>query len=106
MSEVVDKQKDTVNYAPTFTFKAIDGRDYSVTSDVASNPPSFEVGEEVRIVYIKSNPGSAKIDSFWQLWLVETVLGFLGIFFAGAGYLLLRYEKRSLLPRDQFISAP
>jgi len=99
VSEIPDQQNNAVNYAPTFTFKAADGGTYAVTSDVATNPPSFEVGEEVRIWYIGSNPRSAEIDSFWQLWLVPVVCGGLGIFFAGAGYLLLRYERRSSVIR-------
>ena len=99
-----DEQGHAVNSAPTFTFKAVNGAAYSVTSGVASNPPSFEVGERVRIRYIRSNPKSAEIDSFWQLWFVAVVCSGLGIFFAGAGYLLFRYERRLLLPSDQLIS--
>lgn len=106
VSEVVDQQNNTVNYAPTFTFKALDGHVFSVTSGVASNPPSFEIGEEVRIRYIGGNPRSAEIDSFWQLWFVEVVLGGLGVFFTGAGYLLGRYERGLSLLRDKFISMP
>ncbi len=103
VSEIPNPQDNAVNYAPTFTFKAADGGTYAVTSGVATNPPSFEVGEEVRIRYIRSNPRSAEIDSFWQLWLVPVVCGGLGIFFAGAGYLLLQYERRSSVLR---FSAP
>jgi hypothetical protein len=106
VSEVANEQDHTVNYAPTFTFKAENGQGYSVTSSVASNPPSFEVGQEVKVRYIGGNPKSAEIDSFWQLWLVAVVCGGLGIFFAGAGYLLFRCERRSALSREQLISTP
>lgn len=106
VSAVANEQDHTVNYAPTFTFKAEDGRAYSVTSGVASNPPSFAVGQEVQVRYIRNNPVSAEIDSFWQLWLVSVVCGGLGIFFAGIGYLLFRRERRSAPLPEQFISAP
>ena len=66
LSEVVSEQDRTVNYAPTFTFKAANGKSYSVTSGVATNPPSFERGQEVQIRYIATNPTRAEIDSFWQ----------------------------------------
>lgn len=95
-----------MNYAPTFRFKAENGRAYSVTSDVASNPPIFAVGQEVPVRYIGSNPMSAEIDSFWQLWLVAVVCSGLGMFFAGAGYMLWRFERHSSLSREQAISAP
>jgi hypothetical protein len=106
VSEVADERDHAVNYAPTFTFKTENGQAYSVTSDVASNPPSFAAGQQVQVRYIRSNPTSAEIDSFWQLWLVTVVCGGLGMFFAGAGYALIRYERRLSLPRDQFISSP
>ena len=106
VSEAASEQDQTVNYAPTFTFKAEDGRAYSVTSGVASNPPSFAVGQEVQVRYTKINPESAEIDSFWQLWLVSVVCGGLGIFFAGIGYLLFRHEKRSASVREQFYLRP
>jgi len=95
VSEATKEQDDSVNYVPTVTFKAMDGHAYRVVSSVASNPPSFEIGEEVPIRYIGSNPYSAEIDSFWQLWFVAVVCIGLGIFFAGGGYLLFRYERRS-----------
>src|SRR5579871_6299377 len=104
VSEVTGEQDRTVNYAPTFTFKAENGQAYNVTSGVASNPPGFEVGQEVRVRYIGSNPMSAEIDSFWQLWLVTVVCCGLGTLFAGAGYLLFRYERHSALPHEQSIS--
>src|SRR5260370_33638414 len=71
------------------------------TSGVATNPPSLEIGEVVRVRYIKSNPRSAEIDSFKQLWLVAVVCSGLGIFFAGTGYLLFRYEQLSSVRASQ-----
>jgi len=94
VSEVVDQQNSGINYAPTFTFSAADGKEYTVTSGVASNPPDFEVGEHVRVRYLPNHPKSAEIDSFWQLWLVSVVCGGLGAVFTTAGYLLFRYERR------------
>ena len=104
VSEVTNEQDHTVNYAPTFSFKAVNGQTCSVTSGVASNPPSFAVGQEVQVRYIRGNPTSTEIDSFWQLWLLAVVCSGLGMFFAGAGYLLLRYERRSFRTREQLIS--
>src|SRR5579862_420751 len=62
-----------VSYSARFTFKALDGRDYIATAGVATNPPSFEIGEDVRVRYLPTNPSSAKLSYFWQLWF-EPVL--------------------------------
>jgi hypothetical protein len=87
-----------INYAPRFTFKAEDGRTYTVTSSLASNPPEFEIGQEVSVRYVETKPASATIDSFGQLWIFSIVFAGLGAFFTGAGYLLFRYERRSSRP--------
>ena len=93
---VEDQEQNTTNYAPRFTFSGDDGRMHTVTSDTASNPPAFQVGEQVRVRYIRGNPSSAKLDYFWQLWFIPIVFGCLGVLFTPAGYLLLRRERQRL----------
>jgi hypothetical protein len=92
---------DTINYATRFEFKSQDGKLYTVTSGVATNPPGFKVGEDVRVRYLSNDPASAKLSYFWQLWFVPVLCAGLGVFFTGAGYLLLRYERRSLSGSSQ-----
>jgi Protein of unknown function (DUF3592) len=70
-----------ITYAPVFSFKAADGKAYSVTSHASSDPPGFDVGDEVTVLYDPSNPQQARIDTFWQLWAVPVVLGSIGTFF-------------------------
>ena len=84
-----------ISYAPRFSFRAGDGRLFTVTSSVMSNPPEFQVGEEVRVRYIRTDPTSAKLDYLWQLWLVSAVCAGLGALFAGAGFMLFRYLRSS-----------
>lgn len=68
-----------VNYAPVFAFTAADGRQYTVRSRVATDPPGFEVGESANILYVPTNPSGARIASFWQLWTVSVILGFIAV---------------------------
>jgi hypothetical protein len=98
-----DEENDTVNYASTFTFIAVDGKTYTVTSGVATNPPGFKVGQDVQVYYLKSHPANAKLASFWQLWFVTILCAGLGLFFSGAGYLLLRFERRRKTLRKQIV---
>jgi hypothetical protein len=90
-----------VSYSARFTFKAHDGKDYIATAGVATNPPSFEIGEHVRVRYLPADPVSAKLSYFWQLWFEPVLCAGLGIMFTGAGYLLLRRERRSALRSSQ-----
>ncbi len=91
---VSNRENNTTNYAPVFAFTAKDGQTYKVTSGVATNPPGFEIGQHVSVLYILAKPDSAKLDSFWQLWFVSIVVVGLGLFLTGVGYLLLRHERK------------
>lgn len=94
-----------VNYSAQFKFKANDGNAYIATAGVATNPPSFEIGEAVRVRYLPANPMSAKLSYFWQLWFEPVLCAGLGVLFTGAGYLLLRRERRSSLHSTQSLPA-
>jgi len=94
LDEVPYQDDGSINYDPVFSFTAQDGHTHTVRSGVATNPPGFTEGQTVRVLYIKNNPGGAKLASFWQLWFVTLLCSGLGMFFGGPGYLLLRYERR------------
>lgn len=85
---------DGVFYAPVFSFVAPDGRTYTIASNTGSNPPDFKIGERVNVLYEKSNPGNAKINSLGQLWLIEIVFGITGPVLALAGLVVLRIDRR------------
>ena len=95
LEPVRDQEGNTFNYAPVFTFNAVDGRSYTVKSAIATNPPESAVGDRVRVLYVKSDPEGARLANFWQFWFVPVLLAALGLFFTGAGYGLLLYERRA-----------
>lgn len=62
-------------------------------ADVASNPPSFEVGERVQILV--SRDGSRQsIDSFGQIWFLPVFLAGFGAVFGGIGFAFPIARKR------------
>jgi hypothetical protein len=71
----------TASYAPVFTFAAGDGRAYTVTSNMATNPPVFKVGEHAQAHYPKGHPEQARLDSFSQLWLMDVANEIIGSIF-------------------------
>jgi hypothetical protein len=72
-------------YAPVFSFTAANGMTYTVTSDISSSPPSFTAGDFVRVRYDPTNPGNARIHSFFQTWGTAAVLGGAGAIFLAVG---------------------
>jgi hypothetical protein len=91
---VRDNDNNSLTYSPVFTFAANDGNSYTVSSNISSNPPSFEVGENVRVLYEPKYPTRAKIGAFWQLWTMPVVFGILGTIASVVGFFLFRLEKR------------
>jgi hypothetical protein len=73
-------------YAPVFRFTAEDGQTYTVESNNYSGPSDFLVGQSVQVLYLASEPASARIKTFWQLRGFETVAFLLGCFFPLAAF--------------------
>lgn len=72
-------------YLPVVSFTTPQNRRYSITGSVASNPPSYQRGERVTILYLPKKPARAVISSFWEMWfltllcfILAGILGFVG----------------------------
>jgi hypothetical protein len=73
--------KGGTTYTPQVGFKAMDGREITFMGHVGSNPPSFQVGQIVPVVYLPNNPEKAAINAFWDLWGAATIIGGMGVMF-------------------------
>jgi len=69
------------DYAPVFQFQTAKGDSITITSDIASSPPSFSEGQSVLIRYDPTNPSDAKIHSFFQTWGGCVIPAWVGILF-------------------------
>ena len=105
LTEKHDTDRNSTNYAPVFTFTTEPGRTQSVTSSVATNPPSFAVGDQVRILYRRSDPSGAKIDSFWQLWFWPVFLSGFGLVDGLVGTIFLYTARRKLRKQAALLPA-
>lgn len=93
------------DYAPVFSFKAADGKTYSVTSNTSSNPPGFAVNDEVEVLYDPADPQRARINTFVQLWLPPVILGSIGtLFFIIAS--VFAFVLRALARRGSLAAPP
>ncbi len=71
-------------YYPVVEFTAKDGKRRSVQLSEGSFPPSYEVGDEVTILYEPDRPLDARIKSFASsagMWILPGITGILGIGF-------------------------
>jgi hypothetical protein len=65
-------------YSPVFVFRDAQGRNHEIYSSVSRYPPAYKVGETVTVLYDGDDPDHAKLDGFFDLWLVPLVLGIIG----------------------------
>lgn len=60
-------------YSPVIEFIA-GGQTYSFESDNASDPPAYDVGQEVPVLYDPANPETAQINSFFERWVFPIII--------------------------------
>ena len=70
---------------PVVEFTSADGAPRTFRSSTGSNPPSYEKGERVEVLYRADSPEDARIKGFASLWLLPLIFGGLGLVFAGVG---------------------
>lgn len=78
-------------------FPVGEGRTVRVASGSASNPPAFDVGERVPVLYREGHARDASLATFGELWLFPILVTFMGLVFglvATAMVVLARSEAR------------
>jgi hypothetical protein len=60
-------------YSPVFSY-TVDGQHYEYESVNSSNPPANKVGDVETLLVDPNNPGKARQNSFWELWLLPCIL--------------------------------
>lgn len=96
------RSRRSTTYHPVVRFTARDGKEYEVRSSAGSNPPGYRIGEGVRVFYDPDDPDHARIDSFFSLWGIPTMLGGMGLVFALAGGGMI-YLPRRAAERRRFL---
>jgi Protein of unknown function (DUF3592) len=82
-----------ISYAPTFRFRDAAGVQHTVSSAVSESPPAYHVGDKVPVLYISSDPQSARIDSFWQIWALPILTAIGGGIFLLIGLIVVSWPK-------------
>ncbi|MGW0337911.1 DUF3592 domain-containing protein [Streptomyces sp. NPDC003011] len=79
---------------PVVEFTSADGTPRTFRSSTGSNPPSYEEGERVEVLYRADSPDDARIKGFASLWLLPLIFGGIGLLFAGIGTALAMVRRR------------
>ena len=72
-------------YAPIYQFRTLDGQNIVKQDSLSSNPPRFQVGQEIDVLYESGNPQKARINKWMNLYFVPVLLGGMGLIFGGVG---------------------
>jgi hypothetical protein len=89
---VPSRSSNATTYAPVVQFNEINGRLVEFTSNASSNPPAYNRGERVVVLYSPNTPESAKIDGFFSVWGGTFIVAILGLLFGALGGGLLAYS--------------
>ncbi|MBK3527232.1 MULTISPECIES: DUF3592 domain-containing protein [Streptomyces] len=79
---------------PVVEFTSRDGTRTTFQDSTGSNPPAYEKGERVEVLYRAGSPEDARIDGFASLWLLPLIFGGLGLLVAGAGTVVAIVTRR------------
>ena len=84
----------STTYRPVVEFTTATGKRIEFVSSVGSSPPSHRVGEAVKVLYKPTDPQSARIKSFFQLWFGFLIVFALGLVFAAIGLGMIFVRRR------------
>ena len=79
---------------PVVEFTPADGTPRTFRSSTGSNPPSYEEGDRVEVLYRADSPDDARINGFASLWLLPLIFGGIGLLSAGIGTALAVMGRR------------
>ncbi|WP_229844606.1 DUF3592 domain-containing protein [Streptomyces cinnamoneus] len=79
---------------PVVEFTSADGTPRKFRDSAGSNPPSYEVGEHVEVLYRPDSPEDARIKGFISLWLAPLIFGGIGLLFMGIGTVIALVTRR------------
>ncbi|MEC4805072.1 MAG: DUF3592 domain-containing protein [Jaaginema sp. PMC 1079.18] len=89
---------DTTRYHPVIQFDTKSGETIEFTSDTGFNFSTYQVADNIAILYSQETPNTVRINSFSSLWLPSlSLLGLGGIFtLAMVGSMVYESQQRKL----------
>ncbi|MCC7118282.1 MAG: DUF3592 domain-containing protein [Anaerolineales bacterium] len=76
-------------YSPVYEFRTIDGQTITGRDNLSTNPPMFQVGQTIDVLYDPANPNNARIKKWMSLYFTSVLLCGMGATFGCTGLALL-----------------
>lgn len=89
-------------WAPVVIFATPDGREHRFVSSTSSNPPAYDRGEQVDVLYQAGTPESGIINGWFSLWGGISIIGGLGLLFVAVG-IAVTLVRRSGVKRKRLM---
>lgn len=83
---------DYAGFRPVAEYRTEEGQVLRHTPYVQTKPLSFQVGDPVDVFYLEKNPEKAKLNWFFELWFVPTLLVILSLPFFILGIVFLNID--------------
>lgn len=84
-------------FKPVIEFSTASGEVVEFRSNTGSNPPKYDVGDEVELFYDADLPTNARLNTFTELWLFSTIMLAFGGIFVLAGVLSFSQSLLTIL---------
>jgi hypothetical protein len=81
--------KGGTTYSPVVEFATREGVVRRFTDPISSRPAGYSVGERVEVLYHYRDHDRARLASKFRLYFVPALLSFLGLIFAGVGFVVM-----------------
>lgn len=106
--EVVDffesRSSDSITYRPVVSFETDTGQLIRFTSSTGSNPPAYNRGETVEVLYDPLAPDNAQINGFFSLWGVPVIFVAIGGLLSLIGIALFVRQRTDLRTRGALLT--
>ncbi|MBK3580583.1 DUF3592 domain-containing protein [Streptomyces sp. MBT65] len=79
---------------PVVEFTPAGGASRTFRDSTGSNPPAYEAGDRVEVLYHADSPEDARLDGFLSLWLLPLVFGGIGLVIVGIGTTVALVTRR------------
>lgn len=93
--------EDIKTYAPRVVFFAASNQKVEFRSRASKSDPGYKVGDQVPVLYDPATPEKAKINTFFHLWMLPTIMIAMGGLFSTIAILVAildwkerRHQKR------------
>jgi len=95
-----DSNGTSYTYYPVVMFQPPRGQSIQFESNFGSNPPSYNKGDVVEVLFNPKDFKSARINSFGALWMGALICGFIGLVFSFIGGGVIWYDAKKKATQD------